>query len=519
MEIDVGGGVGIDAQALLTGRCCVIGQSGSGKSYLVGVIAEELSKNGLPYVIIDTEGEYYSLKSAFDAIWVGGEGADLPLDADYERLFEKSMEAGVPVIFDVSEELDKAGRVESMLSVLYALGEKARSPYLVIIEEADKFAPQVMHKEFTKIEEISVRGRKRGIGLLVATQRPANINKNVLAQCSYGFVGKLTIENDIKSVNVLFDDKKVLAMLPSLKTGEFISFGLGENLRFKVKERGVKHGGATPQLKQKAHGKVDVRALIRDIGPAAEGGSTAIKTETDAKAMQQVVKETVGEEFARGYAERLLKRRFLVFGGRVEALESIREKFIPICIAMLRIPTGRRNEFEERYVIIDGKLNALALTDGIRRGEAISNRKARLNDTEKKLLAAISGRKASDIEDIARKSGLSEAAAFKAIDRLEDYNIISIKGNTIKIPDRRRLLLHGKPELVDRVIDSCDIVGERLLQKGISDAISTAFPLAEIASVRKAFIPFYEINLRQGDRVRVFRIDALFGKELDPGIF
>ncbi len=515
----MGGGVGIDAQALLTGRCCVIGQSGSGKSYLVGVIAEELSKNGLPYVIIDTEGEYYSLKNAFDVIWVGGAGADLQLDADYGRLFEKSMEAGVPVIFDVSEELDKAGRVESMLSALYALGEKARSPYLVIIEEADKFAPQVMHKEFTKVEEISVRGRKRGIGLLVATQRPANINKNVLAQCSYGFVGKLTIENDIRSVNVLFDDKKVLAMLPSLKTGEFISFGLGGNLRFKVKERGVKHGGATPQLKQRVHGKVNVGALIRDMGRAPEGRSTAGKADTDAGAMQQIIKEAVGEEFARRYAERILKRRFLVFGGRVEALESITEKFIPICIAMLRIPTGRRNEFEERYAIIDGKLNILALADGIRRGESMANRKARLSGTERRLLAAISGRKTSDIEDVARKNGISEAAAFKAIDRLEDYNIISIKGNMIRVPDRRRLLLHRKPELVDRAIDSGDIVGEHLQQKEISDAIRMAFPLAEVASVRKAYIPFYEINLRQGDRIRVFRIDALFGKEMDPGVF
>ena len=55
----------ISEQELLTGRCCVIGQSGSGKSFLVGVISEELAREHLPFVIIDTEGEYKSLKSLF----------------------------------------------------------------------------------------------------------------------------------------------------------------------------------------------------------------------------------------------------------------------------------------------------------------------------------------------------------------------------------------------------------------------------------------------------------------------
>ena len=54
-----------------TGRTCVIGSSGSGKSYTVGVICEELCKNKVPFVIIDIEGEYSGLKEKYDVIWVG----------------------------------------------------------------------------------------------------------------------------------------------------------------------------------------------------------------------------------------------------------------------------------------------------------------------------------------------------------------------------------------------------------------------------------------------------------------
>ena len=60
----------IDADKFLTSRSCVIGQSGSGKSYAIGVICEELCKKKLGFSIIDPEGEYVGLKEKFDVIWV-----------------------------------------------------------------------------------------------------------------------------------------------------------------------------------------------------------------------------------------------------------------------------------------------------------------------------------------------------------------------------------------------------------------------------------------------------------------
>ncbi|MDE1860036.1 MAG: DUF87 domain-containing protein, partial [Candidatus Micrarchaeota archaeon] len=83
MEINLSENVNIDAQTIMTGRGCAIGQSGSGKSFLAGVIAEELCKAGLPFCIIDTEGEYSSLKSmSKNVIVVGGENGDVSTDID-----------------------------------------------------------------------------------------------------------------------------------------------------------------------------------------------------------------------------------------------------------------------------------------------------------------------------------------------------------------------------------------------------------------------------------------------------
>ncbi|MGZ4928460.1 MAG: helicase HerA domain-containing protein, partial [Halobacteriota archaeon] len=61
MELQIGEAFSIDPEYLVTERSAVIGQSGSGKSYLVSVICEELAANDLGFVVIDTEGEYAGL--------------------------------------------------------------------------------------------------------------------------------------------------------------------------------------------------------------------------------------------------------------------------------------------------------------------------------------------------------------------------------------------------------------------------------------------------------------------------
>jgi len=52
----------LSPESLIQKHLCVLAKSGSGKSYAIGVIAEEFIKRGLPLVIIDPHGEYVSLR-------------------------------------------------------------------------------------------------------------------------------------------------------------------------------------------------------------------------------------------------------------------------------------------------------------------------------------------------------------------------------------------------------------------------------------------------------------------------
>ncbi len=54
--------VKVDLNKLLTGHIAVLAKSGSGKSYALGVLLEELLERGVPAVVFDPHGEYSSLR-------------------------------------------------------------------------------------------------------------------------------------------------------------------------------------------------------------------------------------------------------------------------------------------------------------------------------------------------------------------------------------------------------------------------------------------------------------------------
>ncbi|MDD1661515.1 MAG: ATP-binding protein, partial [Methanomicrobiales archaeon] len=130
----------IDAQHLVTGRTCIIAQSGAGKSWAIAVLCERLCAAGIGFCIVDTEGEYFSLKQKYPVLWVG---SDERCDEDIEKvnlkdLMLRAVVNGTAVVFDVSE-TEMREKVAALAEVLYDIASAHKIPYLLILEEADKF--------------------------------------------------------------------------------------------------------------------------------------------------------------------------------------------------------------------------------------------------------------------------------------------------------------------------------------------------------------------------------------------
>jgi hypothetical protein len=227
----------------VTQSMAILARRGAGKTYTGSVLAEEVMKAGVPIVILDPTGAWWGLRSSADGkseglpvTIFGGDHGDLALEATAGALIaEVVLEHPGAYILDFSAFTSKTAEqtfAASFLEHLYR-GKKAETgPLLVVVDEADMFAPQRPGPEQTKslgaLESIVRRGRIKGLGCLLITQRAAVLNKNVLTQTEILIIMQTTGPQDRKAMDewIIGNAKSVqerddvLFSLASMKQGE-----------------------------------------------------------------------------------------------------------------------------------------------------------------------------------------------------------------------------------------------------------------------------------------------------------
>ncbi|OFY82791.1 MAG: Bipolar DNA helicase [Bacteroidetes bacterium RIFCSPLOWO2_12_FULL_35_15] len=104
-------------------------------------------------------------------------------------------------------------------------------PILLVYEEAHKYVPNsdlVKYRSSKKsIERIAKEGRKYGITLLLASQRPSEISETIFSQCNNFIAMRLTNPADQGYVKKLLPDTlgTLIDKMPSLKQGEALLVG------------------------------------------------------------------------------------------------------------------------------------------------------------------------------------------------------------------------------------------------------------------------------------------------------
>lgn len=203
-ELPIGvGGESMPAQEIVTGRGFVTGKSGAGKSNSVTVLLEELLELGLPALVIDTDGEYWPLKDEYDVLHVGGDAdCDTIVDeSDADRLADLALGDGVPIVLDVSAfDADATATVvEETVRALFTRAKRERRPYLLVVEEIHEYLPQRGGDDLAELlTAVAKRGRKYGLGILGASQRPSSVDKDFITQANWMVWHRLTYETDTK---------------------------------------------------------------------------------------------------------------------------------------------------------------------------------------------------------------------------------------------------------------------------------------------------------------------------------
>jgi hypothetical protein len=246
--------IAIDLATLKQTRLLITADSGGGKTFLIKKIIEE-SFGKLPIHVIDPEGEFAPLRELFDFFLIAKGGDTPPVVGLARAQAQKFLEIRASVICDIYD-LPPARRhdwVKEYLEGLTEAPKAMRHPCLVIVDEAHLFAPETGKSVAADaMADIASRGRKRGLILIVATQRLAKMNKDVTSEMLNRLIGP-TFEdvNRDRAAQVLgilkADRENFFQQIRLLEPGHFFALGRAiskDLIRVKVGAIRSKHGDA-----------------------------------------------------------------------------------------------------------------------------------------------------------------------------------------------------------------------------------------------------------------------------------
>jgi hypothetical protein len=331
----------------ITQTIAILAMRGVGKTHTASVFAEELSAHDLPFVVLDPTGAWWGLRASADGkgdgypvTILGGDHGDVPLEETAGKLIADLVAEKAPsLILDLSL-LSKSAMRRFVADFAEELYRKNREPLHLIIDEADAFAPQKPRPDEMRmlgaLDEIVRRGRIRGLGCTLVTQRSAVLNKDVLTQTEVLIVLRTAHPRDrapvLEWMKVHASEMEVdevaesLAKLPKGDAWIMSAGWLDIFQRVHIRERRTFNSSATPTPGQ-------VRASPRRLAPV------------DLKLLQERMAGTI--ERAKANDPAALKRRVAELEGILAAaltraeridkkLERVVEKDDPKLGALVR---------------------------------------------------------------------------------------------------------------------------------------------------------------------------------------
>lgn len=123
--------------------------------------------------------------------------------------------------------------------------ERRKDPVLLVCEEAHRYVPDKGEAQYREAQEavrrIAKEGRKYGLGLMLVSQRPSDVESTVLSQCNSWIVLRLTNGKDQEHVGRFLPDSLagITKLLSSLSRREAIFVGEAAALPARIRIRAL----------------------------------------------------------------------------------------------------------------------------------------------------------------------------------------------------------------------------------------------------------------------------------------
>ena len=326
-----------------------VGIRNSGKSYTAGKICEQLCEIKQPFIVIDPEGEYWTLKERYPVIVAAvgkpigrpkGYRADLIVTSENASLLAKRVvEKGYSLVLDLRNATlaESYTALANFLESLYQAEGQHNRPFVLIMEEAHVLVPEVGRVRLKEIREaqnkviywtweIAARGRHRGLGYVCIARRAAEVAKAVLSQCPTRVIFKLVDPADLCWLRESGLTKEQIEAVQVLPQGRALVLGIADTpLYVTSKERFCTHGGKTPiamavETPELEHAIADLTKVIKaPPAPAVAVPQEALKR---LEALEAEKKQLLGRVQSLGSQLSEAKDSSLTLGVEAERLRT-----------------------------------------------------------------------------------------------------------------------------------------------------------------------------------------------------
>lgn len=204
----------LDSYAFVDRNAGIFGASGTGKSWLAGLLIEELLKQGYHACIIDPEGDYRGIQALPHTLLLGGTERPLPAVVDLVTLVEHS---NISLILDLSAYSPEECKhyVADVLRTLWGLRTRRGRPHYFLLDEIQSLCP----RGGDGLTDLVLQGMERG-GVTVVSYRPSLVSRKVLEAIDYYVLNSLYLPEEIDEVTAQIDnfggDTSVLSDLATL---------------------------------------------------------------------------------------------------------------------------------------------------------------------------------------------------------------------------------------------------------------------------------------------------------------
>lgn len=244
----------------------ILAVRGAGKTNTARVMAEEMFAAGAPFVAVDPIGSWWGLRAGRDGkpglpiVVFGGKHGDVPLERAAGNLVaDLVVDERLSCVLDLSGFDSEAAKKQFLLDFFRRLYARNTEPLHLFLEEADDYLPQKPMREELHLlraaENIVRRGRAKGLGMTIITQRSAVVAKNVLTQVGTLITLRTTSPQDRAAVEAWVkyhgEKEEILGSLASLKDGEAWVWSpnlLQKTVQVRFRLSTTFDSGATPKL-------------------------------------------------------------------------------------------------------------------------------------------------------------------------------------------------------------------------------------------------------------------------------